>query len=481
MRLRPFRVVLYIIFCGLGGLLMWQAADPVLNLIFQTGSATLDKAAAPAISLPGKIPGENAKPPQPDPSGSAGQVSTGDHASNGGAAAGTKDPANSTKAGGSGKEASGAGPSSSEPAVVLPRPPGALAVTKDVRTIINPTLYVMFHVALALVGVLLGFLIGSWIANSTERFNARLKELSTQEVIIGGAGGMVIVGVMVPVSNIMKTPNTGYFIAPYIIAILICALVGFQTFLAVKGELMALFVSRVVEHPGPTDAERMKGGKILDTNVIIDGRVADVCRAGFLQGAIYIPGFVLDELQYIADSADNLKRARGRRGLDILNQMRKESKVLARDLDDLITDNAPVDVKLVSLAKHLEADIVTNDYNLNKVAELQGVQVLNINQLANALKPVVMAGEEMTVTIIKEGKEATQGIGYLDDGTMIVVENARRFVNETLDVIVTSVLQTVAGKMIFATLRHEQEQEEELLGRNIRSYSGSGPRRKTRP
>jgi uncharacterized protein YacL len=225
----------------------------------------------------------------------------------------------------------------------------------------------------------------------------------------------------------------------------------------------------------------MKGGKLLDTNVIIDGRVADVSRAGFLQGCVYIPGFVLDELQYIADSADPLKRARGRRGLDILNAMRKEAKILARDLDHLIPNSAPVDQKLVALAKRLGADIVTNDYNLNKVAELQGVTVLNINQLANALKPVVMAGEEMTVSIIKEGKEINQGIGYLDDGTMIVVENARRLLGETLDVVVTSVLQTVAGKMIFAAPKSEHEQEEELLGRNIRSYSSGGPRRKTRP
>lgn len=343
----------------------------------------------------------------------------------------------------------------------------------------------LFPFAFATVGVLVGFLVGGWLARHLQRFKKRVQELSTQEALFGIVGG-VIAGVVVavlmfPLSNSMKTMGEIFFPIFYVAAVVVGGLVGFETFLAFRGELASLLGSRVAEPAGPSDLDRMKGGKLLDTNVIIDGRVADVRRAGFLQGAIYVPGFVLDELQYIADSADALKRARGRRGLDILNQMRKESEVLARDLDHLIPDNAPVDVKLVSLARCLEADIVTNDYNLNKVAELQGVMVLNLNQLANALKPVVVAGEEMKITVIKEGKELNQGIGYLDDGTMIVVENARRFVGETLDVVVTSVLQTVAGKMIFATPKMDHDREEELLGRNIRSYSSGGPRRKIRP
>jgi len=363
-----------------------------------------------------------------------------------------------------------------------------VVVSNDVgTTLLGPWAW-LFPLALAMVGILLGGLIAARLSNWVDRFIVRVQEMSSHDLAIGGLGAipgsLVVIAMMIPVSSIISNMNLiggTYFLLFYIVAVLVGGWGGFETFLAVKGEITGLFGTRVVETLDPTDEDRMKGGKLLDTNVIIDGRVADVSRAGFLQGCVYIPGFVLDELQYIADSADPLKRARGRRGLDILNAMRKEAKILARDLDHLIPNSAPVDQKLVALAKRLGADIVTNDYNLNKVAELQGVTVLNINQLANALKPVVMAGEEMTVSIIKEGKEINQGIGYLDDGTMIVVENARRLLGETLDVVVTSVLQTVAGKMIFAAPKSEHEQEEELLGRNIRSYSSGGPRRKTRP
>lgn len=231
--------------------------------------------------------------------------------------------------------------------------------------------------------------------------------------------------------------------------------------------------------------------KLLDTNVIIDGRVADVCRTGFIEGPIYVPGFVLDELQHIADSADALKRARGRRGLDILNQMRSELQLSVRTLDSKAeyAHAEEVDARLVKLARKLEGAIVTNDFNLNKVAELQGVPVLNINELANALKPVVLPGEEMRTTVIKEGKEMNQGIAYLDDGTMIVIEGARRRIGETLDVIVSSVLQTVAGKMIFATIKQGDENSEEENGdrhdgdhgyQGPRGYSGGRPRRPLR-
>jgi uncharacterized protein YacL len=221
--------------------------------------------------------------------------------------------------------------------------------------------------------------------------------------------------------------------------------------------------------------------KILDTNVIIDGRIADVCKAGFIEGPILITRFVLEELQQIADSSDPLKRARGRRGLDILNAMQKELHMRVKTIDTSDAhESEDVDSKLVRLAQEIDGSVVTNDFNLNKVAALQGVQVLNVNELANALKPVVLPGEEMTVTIIKEGKEANQGIGYMDDGTMIVVEGGRRFIGDTLDVIVTSVLQTVAGKMIFANIKTEQDSEEETFERNIRSYSGSRQRKKIR-
>ncbi|MFA7175489.1 MAG: PIN/TRAM domain-containing protein [Kiritimatiellia bacterium] len=190
--------------------------------------------------------------------------------------------------------------------------------------------------------------------------------------------------------------------------------------------------------------------KIVDTSVIIDGRIADVVETGFLEGPLVVPSFVLAELQHIADSADVLKRNRGRRGLDILNRIQKDAKVLVQILDRDVPDVADVDGKLVRLAKQLEGRVVTNDFNLNKVAELQGVSVLNINELVNAVKPVVLPGEEMIVRIVKDGKEQGQGVGYLDDGTMIVVDGGRRYIGDTVDVQVTNVLQTAAGRMIFA-------------------------------
>jgi uncharacterized protein YacL len=189
--------------------------------------------------------------------------------------------------------------------------------------------------------------------------------------------------------------------------------------------------------------------RILDTSVIIDGRVADICETGFLDGSLVIPQFVLKELQLVADSADSLKRNRGRRGLDILQKIQKMSglEVMISDLD--FPDVREVDLKLIELARTLQGKIVTNDFNLNKVAQLRGVAVLNINELANSLKPVVLPGEIMKVFILKEGKEYNQGVAYLDDGTMVVVDNARKLIGKTIDVVVTSVLQTTAGKMIF--------------------------------
>jgi uncharacterized protein YacL len=191
---------------------------------------------------------------------------------------------------------------------------------------------------------------------------------------------------------------------------------------------------------------------LLDTSVIIDGRIADISRTGFISGTMLIPRFVLNELQHIADSSDMLRRNRGRRGLDMLNKLQKESVVPIR-IDDMDVEEAhEVDDKLVMLAKKLRCPIVTNDYNLNRVAELQGVTVLNINELANAVKTVLLPGESMKVRIIQEGKELGQGVGYLDDGTMVVVENGRRHINRTIEVVVTKVLQTSAGRMIFARL-----------------------------
>jgi uncharacterized protein YacL len=197
--------------------------------------------------------------------------------------------------------------------------------------------------------------------------------------------------------------------------------------------------------------------KLLDTSVIIDGRVADIADALFLDGTVIIPQFVLHELQLVADSADPLKRQRGRRGLEVLQRIQKMAHLEVHISDDDFPHVPEVDLKLIELAKRYDAKIVTNDYNLNKVATLQGIEILNVNQLANALKPVVLPGETMRVFILREGKEYNQGVAYLDDGTMVVVDGARRMINKTIDITVTSVHQTTAGKMIFGRLDERTE------------------------
>ena len=219
-----------------------------------------------------------------------------------------------------------------------------------------------------------------------------------------------------------------------------------------------------------TEQKSQFGGalpKFLDTNVIIDGRLADICKTGFIEGPLFVPQFVLEEVQYVADSSDSMRRARGRRGLDVLNAMREMTTTqivgnettlvpilqVLNDISPAVQKIAAVDSKLVALAKENNGSIITNDFNLNKVAELQGVQVLNLNELAQSLKPVVLPGEEMQITIVKEGKESTQGVGYLEDGTMVVVGDGAEYIGETCRVIISSVYQTVAGKMIFAELR----------------------------
>jgi uncharacterized protein YacL len=205
--------------------------------------------------------------------------------------------------------------------------------------------------------------------------------------------------------------------------------------------------------------EETEDAKILDTSTIIDGRIADICETGFVEGTFIIPQFVLYEIQHIADHQDPVKRTRGRRGLDILHRMQKQAYVKVKIVDYEFPKLKDVDTKLIALAKKLDGKIVTNDYNLNKVAELQGVEVLNMNQLATALKPAMLPGEQMNIKILKEGKEYGQGIGYLDDGTMVVVDDARKLLGRTVDIVVTSVLQTTSGRMIFAKLKDQAERE----------------------
>jgi uncharacterized protein YacL len=265
--------------------------------------------------------------------------------------------------------------------------------------------------------------------------------------LIGGLAGLLIGGAAAGVVVALLPLDTISFVPHVALQGFILLLFGY-TGMAIgsaRGERFSLSSLRAAWAEGG----QRQNFKILDTSVIIDGRIADVCETGFLDGTLVVPQFVLRELQYIADSQDSLKRNRGRKGLDILQRIKKgpEVKVTISEAD--FPDIKDVDMKLIELAKQLGGKIITNDFNLNKVAELRGVQVLNINSLANSLKPVVLPGESMKVFILKEGKETNQGVGYLDDGTMVVVDNAKRHIGRNIEITVTSVLQTTAGKMFF--------------------------------
>lgn len=294
------------------------------------------------------------------------------------------------------------------------------------------------------------------LVKTTEWTEARLQKMPMAD-LAGAAGGLIIGLIIASLlgSSIARIPVVGDYLA--ILFVVLLGYLGMNIGLKKKDDLFSLFptFSRNKEKASPVAAgpkveQSKQSYKILDTSVIIDGRIADIVRTGFIVGVLVIPGFVLEELRHIADSSDPLKRTRGRRGLDMLNRIRKELDVKVRIEEQDFPEISEVDSKLVKLAQVMPGEIVTNDYNLNKVAEFQGIKVLNINELANALKPVFIPGEEMVVAILKDGKEPKQGIGYLDDGTMIVVEDGRKYINQTINVLVTSVLQTAAGRMIFA-------------------------------
>ena len=278
-------------------------------------------------------------------------------------------------------------------------------------------------------------------------FEWRLRAVSLKR-LIGAAIGSILgifgayLFALVIRSSVEPSPTQSFL---QILVMLVMAYVGLAVG-ANKGDLLNLAALGGV-FGGEKSGKKVY--KILDTSVIIDGRIADIAETGFLDGLIVIPQFVLRELQLVADSADSLKRNRGRRGLDILQRLQKTASVQIQIVEDDFPSVREVDMKLIELAKVYEGKIITNDFNLNKVAQLQGVAVLNINELANSLKPIVLPGEIMRVFILKEGKEYNQGVAYLDDGTMVVVDNARKMIGKTIDISVTSVLQTTAGKMIF--------------------------------
>lgn len=323
-------------------------------------------------------------------------------------------------------------------------------------------------VAFTLIGALVGFLIGSMLYRRIIEFGQSLRRIPSEDKL-AVIFGTILSFIPAFFFNIIIWQISMNQMVKYAIMLLLSVLVIWLfnvIALSMKEELKffggAHANKRFTENP--QQSTPAVSSKILDTNVIIDGRIYDVCRSGFLDGPVILPGFILEELQHIADSADALRRNRGRRGLDILYQMQKELDTTVRIMDRYkvaFAPGDPVDIKLVKLAKSLgNADLVTNDYNLNKVAKLHGVRVLNINELANFLKPVVLPGEEMTISIVKEGKEYNQGVGYLDDGTMVVVEGGRKLMGTTVTVAVASVLQTVAGKMIFAEVQEAPRTED---------------------
>ncbi len=322
----------------------------------------------------------------------------------------------------------------------------------------------LFGITLAtLLAILLGGLLGGTVGFLAAPFflkhlwkftywvEQQLNKMPVHDILAGSLGlaiGLIIANLLG--SAFLSVPIVGIYV-PVIISIVLGYL-GMSIAIRKRDELFGLFTTLPwVGRERPRDKSSAPSQyKILDTSVIIDGRIADICKTGFIDGTLLIPVFVLKELQHIADSSDLLKRNRGRRGLDILNRIQKELGIFVQIDDRDFDDIAEVDSKLIRLGQLLKAKIITNDYNLNKVSELQGVPVLNINELSNAVKPVALPGEEMLVHVVKDGKEFGQGVAYLDDGTMIVVDGGKKYIGETIDVQVTSVLQTAAGRMIFA-------------------------------
>jgi uncharacterized protein YacL len=301
---------------------------------------------------------------------------------------------------------------------------------------------------------IIGFIIGFIVALLVIRVEKDIRKLSLRIIAVGVTG--MVIGLMIALMlgfglNMVIKITQNQHVVPWIYLLLT----------GILGYLGLVLGSKKVEEFNFRPSEEKESGnhRLLDTSVIIDGRIADICDAGFLDGALIVPRFVLNELQFIADSSDSMKRSRGRRGLDVLNRMQKSSSITIEIVEQDFPKIKGVDGKLVALAQKINAKLLTNDYNLNKVAELQGVRVLNVNELANAMKPVVLPGEPMVVKIIREGKEAGQGVGYLDDGTMIIVDSAQKMINSTVEVIVTSVLQTTAGRMIFTELKEAAEKK----------------------
>lgn len=314
---------------------------------------------------------------------------------------------------------------------------------------------------LAYVGLVSGFV----IAAAALVFEDRVKKTPLR-IVLGGASGL-ITGLVVanlityPITNLLSDESFALELALYLFTNCIIGYLGLSIGMKKGDEFeYSEFIQSLHHQPKETkgaasEKEKPCPGMLVDTSVIIDGRIAELCDTGFLDGKLIVPNFVLQELQYIADSSDPIKRARGKRGLDILKQIQSNSRMDVVISDRDFAEIKEVDAKLVALGKEMGAKVLTNDANLNKIAELQGVHVLNINKLATALKPVVLPGEVMSILVLKEGKEHGQGVGYLEDGTMVVIDNAREFLGKSVDVSITSVLQTSGGRMIFSKVKDE--------------------------
>ncbi|MFH2133268.1 MAG: PIN domain-containing protein [bacterium] len=317
----------------------------------------------------------------------------------------------------------------------------------------NPNLWAA---AFGLVGMLVGLILTPYISirpiRSARALLGRVSARTLFAGIIGLVVGLLIAGLMAFPLSLLPEPFRQ--VLPILVALLMCYF-GITVFVSRQNDIFAVLTSLGGGHSEDDDNQggASKTGSrtiLMDTSVIIDGRVADIARTGFLPGELLIPRFVLNELQYIADSGDNLRRQRGRRGLEVLAQLQKDPAIAVRISDIDVEGSRAVDDKLIILARQLRSPVLTNDFNLNRVGELQGVTILNINELANAVKAVYLPGEMLNVRVIQEGRESGQGVGYLDDGTMVVVQDGNEYIGMELDTVVTKVLQTAAGRMIFS-------------------------------
>ncbi len=314
-----------------------------------------------------------------------------------------------------------------------------------------PREFVPWITSVVLAGAALGLLITPYLTIVPFRWvSAQLKQIPANSLLAGTIGLIIalIASALIALPMSLLPGNFGKFLP--VATAMVLSYLGISIMVMRENDLRQAVANLMPAGSVLAARNGTSEKEVLDTSAIIDGRIADISQTGFVRGSLVIPRFVLDELRHIADSADALRRNRGRRGLEMLNKLQKESEVPIEISDLDFDDVHEVDAKLVKLARNLHGPIITNDFNLNRVAELQGVRVLNINALANAVKSVVLPGEEMSVHIIQEGKEAGQGVGFLDDGTMVVVEGGRRYLNQFININVTRVLQTVAGRMIFA-------------------------------